>query len=216
MKVQRLKQSCFAASILLHLAILMPFMEMPHNEKMSTEPCITFSIKTAVAKQQERPSPPEQSAKIKKVKWVPVKEKRAKSPEKQIPTPLTPVQSSSGDSPPLTRQEPATPSSLTLPSQETPVPQSGKYLSIVRNRIEEKKHYPPFARNLQHEGTVTVNVTIGISGAIISATVIRSSGYASLDRAALEAVRKAGPFPPPTGYGLEQMNVSVPLIFKLI
>ncbi len=219
MKKQRIRQSVFALSTLIHLAILIPILRMQHQEKRSTEPCITFSIKTAVASQQEQPCPPEKLLPVKpeRPEKVPVKQKTANSPEKQIPAPLTPAPSSSGDSPPLTRQEfPAAVSSPAIPPQETPAPQSGKYLSIVRTRIETKKHYPPFARNLQHEGTVTVNVTIGTSGSIISAAIIRSSGYASLDKAALEAVRKAGPFPSPTAYGLGQMSISVPLVFRLI
>jgi protein TonB len=218
MKMQRVRHSVFGISILLHLTILIPFMEMNRNEKMDSEPCITFSIKTAVAQQQEQPCPAKKplTEKVKKPETVPVKKKTAKTQKKQLPAPVPPEPSSPGDTPPLTRQEPAAVSSPVLPLQDTPAPQSGKYLSIVRTRIETKKHYPPFARNLQHEGTVIVNVTIGSGGAIISAGIVKSSGYASLDKAALEAVRKAGPFPSPTSFGLGQISVTVPLAFKLI
>lgn len=219
MKMRRIQKSVFGISILLHLALLIPFMEMNRNVKTAAEPYITFSIKTAVARQQEPPCPPETPVNEKpgQPDRIPVEKKQAESHKKQISAPVPPQPSAfPGDTPPLARQEPAAPSSPALKPQDTPAPQSGKYLSIVRTRIEAKKHYPPFARNLQHEGTVVVNVTIGTGGIIISAVIEKSSGYASLDKAALEAVRKAGPFPPPTGYGLGQISVSVPLVFKLI
>lgn len=219
MKMQRIRQSVFGISILLHLALLIPFLEMRRSQDAATEQCITFTINNAVAQQQESPCPPVRPLpeKVRKPERIPLKKKTEKSRKKQISAQVPPQQSASkGDMPPLTRQEPAAPSSPALPPQDTPAPQSGKYLSIVRTRIEAKKHYPPFARNLQHEGTVVVNVTIGTGGSIISAVIGKSSGYASLDKAALEAVRKAGPFPPPPGYGLGQISVSVPLVFKLL
>lgn len=214
-----MRKSVFAVSALLHLAILIPFVEMKDSEKAATEPCVTFSINTAAAWQQESAYHPEKQVprKAKRPEPAAVKKKTTKSPEKTILPPVPPAPSFPGDSPPLTRQEPAAASAPALPPQETPAPpQSGKYLSMVRTRIEAKKHYPPFARSLQHEGTVVVNVTIGTAGAIISAGIARSSGYESLDKAAVEAVRKAGPFPPPTVYGLGQISIDVPLVFRLI
>ncbi len=51
--------------------------------------------------------------------------------------------------------------------------------------------YPLISRLRGEEGTVEIGVEIGPGGALLSARVSRSSGFASLDRAALKAVRAA-------------------------
>ena len=49
-------------------------------------------------------------------------------------------------------------------------------------------------------GTATVRFTIAANGGLASASIARSSGVASLDRAALKVIQRAAPFPkPPTG-----------------
>ena len=49
-------------------------------------------------------------------------------------------------------------------------------------------------------GTATVRFTISGSGGLASASVVRSSGASSLDRAALKVIQRAAPFPkPPAG-----------------
>ena len=51
--------------------------------------------------------------------------------------------------------------------------------------------YPRLARQKRHEGSVTVEFEILASGEVGEASVVVSSGHRELDRAALEAVRKA-------------------------
>jgi protein TonB len=46
-------------------------------------------------------------------------------------------------------------------------------------------------------GTVVVSFTISGSGALASAGIVRPSGSPTLDRIALDHIRRAGPFPPP-------------------
>ncbi|MCV2893570.1 energy transducer TonB [Lentibacter sp. XHP0401] len=49
-------------------------------------------------------------------------------------------------------------------------------------------------------GTATVRFTISANGGLASASIARSSGIASLDRAALKVIQRAAPFPkPPAG-----------------
>ncbi|HMN73558.1 MAG TPA: TonB family protein, partial [Rhodoblastus sp.] len=55
---------------------------------------------------------------------------------------------------------------------------------------------------------VVIALTIGHSGAISSAGVASSSGNGAFDAASATAVRRAGPFPPPTG----RSAVSVPVV----
>jgi protein TonB len=91
------------------------------------------------------------------------------------------------------------------------------YLDMVRLRIERYKQYPPFSRQRNIEGVVTVSFLIGPDGLISALRVVRSSGFDSLDAAAILAVNNAAPFSaPPEKYFKQQVRVKVPISFELI
>ena len=91
------------------------------------------------------------------------------------------------------------------------------YLDMVRLRIERYKQYPPFSRQRNIEGVVTVSFLIGPDGLISGLRVVRSSGFDSLDAAAILAVNNAAPFSaPPEKYFKQQVRVKVPISFELI
>ena len=90
------------------------------------------------------------------------------------------------------------------------------YLGEVRRRLEEQKTYPWTARRQHREGVVVLKFTIGQGGEIAGHTIARSSGHEVLDGAAAEALHKVGRFPPlPAGLGRSQLNIQVPLAFRL-
>lgn len=63
-------------------------------------------------------------------------------------------------------------------------------------------------------GEVVVAFAVGSNGGVRSARVTRSSGVASVDQAALQAIRKASPFPPiPENAGRSSWEFSIPLAF---
>lgn len=99
---------------------------------------------------------------------------------------------------------------------EPTVSQLAPYLAIVRTQIEQHKDYPAFARQLRQQGTVTVRLTIAPDGKLRSVEILSSSGHASLDKAALAAVRKAGRFAAPKNFALNDVTVDVPINYKLI
>jgi TonB family protein len=72
--------------------------------------------------------------------------------------------------------------------------------AIQEPKLLERKpvEYPPAARRLGHEGTVTVSVEVLADGAIGATSVITSSGSPMLDDAGLKAVREWR-FEPATG-----------------
>lgn len=75
--------------------------------------------------------------------------------------------------------------------------------------------YPPRAKKLGMQGTVTIRVLVGESGAVLEVQVEQGSGFALLDNAALGAVKKWQFVP-----GLENgrpvaMWVEVPVRFEL-
>ena len=74
---------------------------------------------------------------------------------------------------------------------------------------------PPAAA--QQQGTVTVRVLIGADGSVERAEVAESSGFDSLDDAALETVRSRWRFVPARHDGLAVESwVLVPIRFALI
>lgn len=90
-----------------------------------------------------------------------------------------------------------------------------EYLAGVRTRIEAAREYPAMARQMALQGTVVLRVVIAGDGSLTSVQVSASSGHASLDKAAMNAVRRASPFRAPAGYGLGQVSIEVPLVFRL-
>jgi periplasmic protein TonB len=74
------------------------------------------------------------------------------------------------------------------------------YAALVIAQIEAHRFYPESARARNEQGAVGVSFTIGPSGRVGSAAVVRSSGFAELDGAAREILRSISPPPPPGGF----------------
>jgi protein TonB len=87
------------------------------------------------------------------------------------------------------------------------------FLDEVRRRLDAAKQYPAAARRSGMEGTTEVQFRLRSDGAPNEIEVVRSSRSAVLDGAAVETVRRAGPFPPPPAQA--DMIVRVPLVFQL-
>ncbi len=103
-----------------------------------------------------------------------------------------------------------------LPLGKEEVPEAemdwGPYHRAVWQRIEAHKTYPLLARKRHWEGKVTVDFVIGPGGRLLESRVGASSGFEELDQAALEAVRRAEPFPAPPAMpsdGRLKMEISV-------
>jgi protein TonB len=76
--------------------------------------------------------------------------------------------------------------------------------------------YPEYARRHEQQGTVTLRVLVGEDGAVLAAKVAESSGYDSLDEAALATVRDRWRFTPAGRAGIAvQSWVLVPIRFAL-
>jgi|SRR5579859_2482126 len=75
------------------------------------------------------------------------------------------------------------------------------YSHAVMEQVSSKVEYPKMAKMKKQEGATVVTIQVDAKGATTSATVEKSSGYDSLDAAALAAVKAAGPFPAPADGG---------------
>ncbi|HSD44866.1 MAG TPA: TonB family protein [Burkholderiales bacterium] len=81
-----------------------------------------------------------------------------------------------------------------------------------------KRHrlYPEHAIERGWQGRVTVRLAFGADGAIAAALVHRSSGHGSLDRQAVEMLRKAAALTPlPPALRSREFSVEVPVLFEL-
>lgn len=86
----------------------------------------------------------------------------------------------------------------------------GKIVSKLRRALR----YPAAAKRQRLRGEVHVAFTVSGSGSVSSVRVVRSSGAAVLDQAAVETVRRAAPFPPiPAEAGRSNWPFTVPLAF---
>lgn len=94
-------------------------------------------------------------------------------------------------------------------------PGGGELDSIINaflQQIEKRKDYPYMARRRGQEGTVTVTVRLNEVGELASVQVLRSSGVAALDEAALALVRKVCPFTHNTG---QMIAMNIPIDYQI-
>ena len=111
---------------------------------------------------------------------------------------------------PVVRRPPAKPRVVGNPRLEK------QYEQGIRQRIEQKKVYPRRAKRMRKQGVVKVAFTVSKNGTVSKLRLLKSSGVKSLDKAALEAVRKVGRFPPiPAGVGKALINYIIPIAYRL-
>lgn len=90
------------------------------------------------------------------------------------------------------------------------------YFGMVRLKIESCKKYPESAKLRHMEGRVKVRFVIIADGNISSLKVVKHAGHASLNTAALNAVKKAAPFPrPPSGLFKGPLHIEITILFEL-
>ncbi|MFZ7239898.1 energy transducer TonB family protein [Avibacterium avium] len=87
------------------------------------------------------------------------------------------------------------------------------YRNALRREIERHKRYPQRAKMMRKQGVVTISFSIANDGALLNASVQKSSGNADLDNAALSAVKNAKSIgPKPAGLA---SSMSVPINFTI-
>lgn len=85
------------------------------------------------------------------------------------------------------------------------------WLDAVRLQIEQAKRYPHAARRTGLQGAALLRFTIAPDGSVDGVGLARSSGFALLDNAALDTVRRAAPYPPQS----KPVGVEVEIAFRL-
>lgn len=90
------------------------------------------------------------------------------------------------------------------------------YFEMVRLKIESCKRYPESAKSRHIEGRVTIRFVIAADGQISSLKIVKHARHSSLGTAALDAVKKAAPFPrPPQNLFKEPLHIEITILFEL-
>ena len=75
--------------------------------------------------------------------------------------------------------------------------------------------YPTSAKRLGQEGLVKIQADIDTSGTVVDSRVTRSSGFASLDNAALDAVKNTRFLPALKNGRAVEASIIIPIRFRL-
>jgi len=90
------------------------------------------------------------------------------------------------------------------------------YYRVISRRIEEQAVYPEEARQRKEEGLVYLSFVLSKDGHLEEVKVRISSGYERLDRAALESIKKASPFPAfPKQIKEKRLVLNIPISFEI-
>jgi protein TonB len=89
-----------------------------------------------------------------------------------------------------------------------------QWAAAIKGQIERAKRYPSNAGGAS--GSAVVVLTVGNDGRLVGVSVSASSGNRALDRAAVDAVRRAGQFPAaPTGLTNARYSFSLTISFEV-
>ncbi|OHV81324.1 energy transducer TonB [Ensifer sp. LCM 4579] len=89
------------------------------------------------------------------------------------------------------------------------------YPGKVRRKLNRAFRYPAEAKRQGLRGVAHVRFTVTSDGGLAGVGIAKSAGSALLDEAALDAVRRAAPFPAiPAGAGRDKWAFTIPLEFK--
>lgn len=130
---------------------------------------------------------------------------------------------------PVRTQPPTEPSAQTDPIPETTAPKSlpappasqassdkePSWEAKLLAHLERHRRYPAASRARHDQGVAHVRFRMNRAGRVLEAILIRSSGIAELDRAALATIRRAQPLPPIPEGRPDPIDLSVPVEFFL-
>jgi protein TonB len=102
-----------------------------------------------------------------------------------------------------------TPTGVVGGSQAGGAPTASARVAAILARLRAVTRYPDEARARDLSGVATVRFSLSAQGTVERVDLVRSSGHASLDRAALDAVRRGAPYPG------GPVTLETPLVFDL-
>jgi protein TonB len=135
----------------------------------------------------------------------------APPPRPSPPTPAAPVATPQPAEPPRALVDAEAPAIAVAPAPRAAVSRAETdYVGALLGWLERYKEYPRAARLRRLEGTAMVRLAILADGSLGTLSLVRSSGHAMLDDAAIDMVRRAAPLPRPPHAPCE---LEVPVVF---
>lgn len=196
--------------------VILPAEEMPPAE-IAEAPVVASVAPVETVVPQEKPEPPKiERPKVEKPKKEPVKKKkiaRKKAGEAGDQTATRAKGQTDG-------VESAAVTAATGARRGTAAPEAGNaaidnYKGKVRRKLSRARYYPAEAKRQGLRGVAHVRFTVTSNGGLAGVNLARSAGSRILDEAALDAVRRAAPFPPiPAGAGRDSWVFTIPIDFK--
>ncbi|MBZ0155340.1 MAG: TonB family protein [Alphaproteobacteria bacterium] len=86
-----------------------------------------------------------------------------------------------------------------------------EHFAYIRDRVIKGLSYPAVAKRKGWEGRVVLSFSVAGDGSVGTVKIVQSSGREVLDQGALEAVRRASPFPRPP----VEAEVVLPVVYQL-
>jgi len=83
--------------------------------------------------------------------------------------------------------------------------------AYIKDRVQRHISYPDFARKMGWKGKVTVSFIVASNGYATEIHLVKSSGFMALDQNAVDAVKKASPFPKPPS----EAQIIIPILYRL-
>jgi protein TonB len=218
---------CFAAILALHVAglwLAIAYWQAAEPVPAGTPPIAMIELAPLpVAPPVVTPAPPpepvppppplEQTAPPSPAPVIPVPLPPQPKPMIKRPVPREAPRVMAAPAPAETPPIPAPPAQVSTPQPSNAVP---TWQSALLARLEQFKRYPSLAQFRHQQGVAQLRFTMDRQGHVLSAQIVKSSGYDSLDDEALALIHRAEPLPPPpaevTGATL---SLTVPVQFFL-
>lgn len=83
----------------------------------------------------------------------------------------------------------------------------------VLARLEKFRRYPDAARSTRQQGVAYIRFRINRDGHVLTSSLVRSSGFPALDKAAFETLRRADPLPRVPADRPDEIELLVPVEF---
>jgi protein TonB len=198
--------------------------EAPAESAAEPEPDETFETLAAVApipeRRPEAPAKPEQP--VEKIEKKRAPEKKEPANEREQKSAKKPPAGSRGNATADARRgqtdgrEKGAASASRGGSRQSAAGNAAvsNYPGKIVSKLRRALRYPTAAKREKLRGEVQVSFTVSAGGGVGGVRVVRSSGSPVLDKAAIDAVRRAAPFPAiPEGAGRSSWPFAVPLAF---
>jgi TonB family protein len=102
------------------------------------------------------------------------------------------------------------------PTQAPGIRRPSTWEAQLIETLSQNKRYPSDAVSRGEQGTAIVAFTLDRSGNLLNSQIKQSSGYASLDREAVELLSRINRFPPfPTDFQKDTVTLTVPIKFRI-